>query len=123
MQVRQLFTASAIPRSSPPRPRATRRPADLRKLLTHDAERGGTPIKLLSARWLLTHFQKEGNKAARLEHRQLLERKHPEAFIAGWKLERVLAELEERPGKDWYGKEIKAPFTCSRVVMVMLMSM
>ena len=71
----------------------------LRKLLTHDEGRGGIPIKLLSARWLLTHFQKEGNEAARLEHRQWLEREHPEAFIAGEALERVLAELEERTVK------------------------
>ena len=70
--------------------------ADLRKLLTHDEERGGIPIRLLSARWLLTHFQKEGNEAARLEHRQWLEREHPEAFVSGETLERVLAELEVR---------------------------
>ena len=31
--------------------------ADLRKLLTYDEERGGIPIRLLSARWLLTYFQ------------------------------------------------------------------
>ncbi len=68
--------------------------AVLRKLLTDDAERGGIPIRLLSARWLLTHFRKEGKKAARLKHRQWLEREHPEAFIAGETLERVLAEVE-----------------------------
>ena len=68
----------------------------LRKLLTHDEERGGIPIRLLSARWLLTHFQAEGNEAARLEHRQWLEREHPEAFVSGEALERVLAEVEER---------------------------
>ena len=73
--------------------------ADLRKLLTHDEERGGIPIRLLSARWLLTHFQKEGNEGARLEHRQWLEREHPEAFLAGEALERVLAEVEERTVK------------------------
>ena len=78
--------------------------AVLRKLLTHDAERGGVPIKLLSARWLLTHFQAEGNEAARLEHRQWLEREHPEAFIAGEALERVLAEVEERKVKYTFGK-------------------
>ena len=70
--------------------------ADLRKLLTYDEERGGIPIRLLSARWLLTYFQAEGNETARLEHRQWLEREHPEAFIAGEALERVLAEVEER---------------------------
>ena len=73
--------------------------ADLRKLLTYDEERGGTPIRLLSARWLLTHFQAEGNETARLEHRQWLEREHPEAFVSGEALERVLAELEERTVK------------------------
>ena len=76
--------------------------ADLRKLLTHDEERGGIPIRLLSARWLLTYFQAEGNETARLEHRQWLEREHPEAFVSGEKLERVLAELEERTLK-WKG--------------------
>ena len=73
--------------------------AVLRKLLTHDAERGGIPIRLLSARWLLTYFQAEGNETARLEHRQWLEREHPEAFVSGEALERVLAELEERTVK------------------------
>ena len=81
--------------------------ADLRKLLTHDEERGGIPIRLLSARWLLTYFQKEGNETARLEHRQWLEREHPEAFVSGEALERVLAELEERTVKykDRRGEE------------------
>jgi hypothetical protein len=68
--------------------------ADLRKLLTHDATLGGVPIKLLSARWLLTFFQAEGNEGARLEHRQQLEREHPEAFVAGEALERLLAEVD-----------------------------
>ena len=80
--------------------------ADLRKLLTYDEERGGIPIRLLSARWLLTYFQAEGNETARLEHRQWLEREHPEAFVSGEALERVLAELEERTVKyEDYGKE------------------
>ena len=96
-------------RRSPSRSRCRRRSAaatarysttaDLRKLLTHDEERGGIPIRLLSARWLLTHFQAEGNETARLEHRQWLEREHPEAFVSGEALERVLAELEERTVK------------------------
>ena len=47
-------------RRSPPRPRASTT-ADLRKLLTYDEERRGIPIRLLSARWLLTYFQAEGN--------------------------------------------------------------
>ena len=84
--------------------------ADLRKLLTHDATLGGTPIKVLSVRWLLTFFQSEGNEEARLEHRQWLEREHPEAFVSGEALERVLAELEERTlkwkTKEW-GKEVE----------------
>ena len=71
--------------------------ADLRKLLTHDAERGGIPIRLLSARWLLTYFQAEGNETARLEHRQWLEREHPEAFVVGDAVERVLLELDRVP--------------------------
>ena len=78
--------------------------ADLRKLLTYDEERGGIPIRLLSARWLLTYFQAEGNETARLEHRQWLEREHPEAFVSGEALERVLAELEERTVKYTWGK-------------------
>ena len=44
------------------------------------------------ASWLLTYFQAEGNEAARLEHRQWLEREHPEAFVSGKALDRVLAE-------------------------------
>ena len=56
-------------------------------------------------RRLLTHFQKEGNETARLEHRQWLEREHPEAFVSGETLERVLAELEERTVKVYGGRE------------------
>ena len=84
--------------------------ADLRKLLTYDEERGGIPIRLLSARWLLTYFQAEGNETARLEHRQWLEREHPEAFVSGEALERVLAELEGRTVKYkcWRGEEKEA---------------
>ena len=37
--------------------------ADLRKLLTHDEERGGIPIRLLSARWLLTYFRRRAMRA------------------------------------------------------------
>ena len=73
----------------------------LRSLLVHDADLGGVPIRLLSARWILEHFQAPGNEAARLEHRQALERDHPEAFVQGEMLERVLAELEERQVSEW----------------------
>ena len=83
--------------------------ADLRKLLTHDKERGGIlPIRLLSARWLLTHFKQTGNETARLysstgsgssaSTRRRSCRARPQ-------LEQVLAELEERTvkfmGKEW----------------------
>ena len=37
---------------------------ELRKLLTHDADRGGVPVRLLSARWLLEFFQAEGHEGA-----------------------------------------------------------
>ena len=66
----------------------------LRGLLTHDAALGGVPIKLLSARWVLDFFQAAANASARLEHRQALEREHPEAFVAGGAVERLLAEVE-----------------------------
>ncbi len=66
----------------------------LRGLLTHDAALGGVPIKLLSARWVLDFFQAAANASARLEHRQALEREHPEAFVAGEAVERLLAEVE-----------------------------
>ena len=66
-------------------------PAVLRALLMHNVARGGVPIKFLSARWLLTYYQ--ANPEARLEHRQHLERIAPEAFMAGAKLERLLAGL------------------------------
>ena len=93
--------------------------ADLRKLLTYDEERGGIPIRLLSARWLLTHFTAEGNETARLEHRQWLEREHPEAFVSGEALERVLAELEGRTVKwkwsDGREKEEHGNFYMSKV--------
>ena len=66
----------------------------LRGLLTHDAALGGVPIKLLSARWVLDFFQAAANASARLEHRQALEREHPEAFVAGEAVQRLLAEVE-----------------------------
>ena len=66
----------------------------LRGLLTHDAALGGVPIKLLSARWVLDFFTAAANASARLEHRQALEREHPEAFVAGEAVERLLAEVE-----------------------------
>ena len=66
----------------------------LRGLLTHDAALGGVPIKLLSAHWVLDFFQAAANASARLEHRQALEREHPEAFVAGEAVQRLLAEVE-----------------------------
>ena len=78
----------------------------LRALLSHDAALGGVPIKLLSARWLLTYFQ--ANAEARLEHRQHLERTAPEAFVTGAKLERVLAELVSGTCMAEVGGEYKA---------------
>ena len=71
----------------------------LRALLSHDAELGGVPIRLVSARWLLEHFQAEAHAGERLEHRQALERAHGDApFVHGEMLERVLRELE--PDED-----------------------
>ena len=74
-------------------------PTELRLLLTHNERLGGVPIRLLSVRWLL--FEYKATSRPRLEHRQALERQFGDAaFIAGEKLERVLAELEE---VDMYG--------------------
>ena len=78
----------------------------LHALLSHDAALGGVPIKLLSARWLLTYFQ--ANAEARLEHRQHLERTAPEAYVTGAKLERVLAELVSGKYMAEVGGEYKA---------------
>ena len=73
----------------------------LRALLSHDAGLGGVPIRLVSARWLLEHFQAEAHAGERLEHRQALERAYGDApFVHGEMLERVLRELV--PGK--FGK-------------------
>ena len=77
--------------------RAKRRyfaPAVLRTLLTHDAERGGVPVRLLSARWLLTHFSARGNEGKRLEHRQQLEREHGDAPFVHGECSSASAELE-----------------------------
>lgn len=77
--------------------------SSLRALLTHDRARGGVPIKLLSARWLLEYFQAEDHAGERLEHRQVLERTHGEApFVGGEALERVLRELELPGGEHGY---------------------
>ena len=77
-------------------------PTELRLLLTHNERLGGVPIRLLSVRWLL--FEYKATSRPRLEHRQALERQFGDAaFIAGEKLERVLAELEE---VDMYGNMV-----------------
>ena len=78
-------------------------PTVLRTLLTHDEARGGVAIRLVRARWLLEHFQAD-DAAARLEHRQELERRHGDApFVAGEMLQRVLAEMvggEQHPAGE-----------------------
>ena len=64
---------------------------------TDQAERAVAPHMLPS----------RGQRGRGLEHRQWLEREHPEAFVSGEALERVLAELEERTVKlkDHYGRD------------------
>ena len=86
--------------------------ATLRALLSHDAELGGVPIRLVSARWLLEHFQAEAHAGERLEHRQALERAHGDApFVHGEVLERVLRELEPIRGCCQYvGKAADGEF-------------
>ena len=80
--------------------------SELRTLLTHDSARGGVPIRLVKASWLLVYFQ--ANKRARLEHRQHLERTTPEAFVDGAMLERVLAELASGEYMTAVGGEYKS---------------
>ena len=80
--------------------------SELRTLLTHDSARGGVPIRLVKASWLLVYFQ--ANKRARLEHRQHLERTTPEAFVDGAMLERVLAELASGEYMTEVGGEYKS---------------
>ena len=69
------------------------------------------PIRLVKASWLLKHFQAAGNESLRLEHRQALEREHPEAFVAGGAVQRLLAEVErgayvaEAPGGGYEAVE------------------
>ena len=46
--------------------------ATLSALLSHDAELGGVPIRLVSARWLLEHFQAEKHAGERLEQLSLI---------------------------------------------------
>ena len=48
----------------------------LSALLHHDPALGGTPVRLLRARWLLERLRRP------LGYRQLLERDHPEAFAS-----------------------------------------
>ena len=101
--------------------------AHLRKLLMHDPELGGTPIRMVRARWLLEHFQAVGNEAERLEHRQALERAHGDApFVSGAMLERVLAELESGAFQgvkiasfDNYDKSNKQPIMMDMSLMAM----
>ena len=74
----------------------------LRSLLTHDNTLGGVPIKVLSARWLITFFQSAAG-GTRLERRQVLESSHPQAFASAEMVERVLEEVEmhEFCGVKW----------------------
>ena len=65
----------------------------LRSLLTHDKKLGGVPIKLLSARQLITFFQSAAG-GTRLERRQVLEASQPEAFASAAMIEKVLEEVE-----------------------------
>ena len=67
----------------------------LRSLLTHDDALGGVPIKLLSARRLITFFQSAAT-GTRLERRQALEASHSKAFASAEMIERVLTEVETR---------------------------
>ena len=48
--------------------------AEVRTLLTHDPKLGGTPIRMLSARWLLEYFQAAGNEAKQRRERELFDR-------------------------------------------------
>ena len=66
----------------------------LHGLLTPDPERGGgVPVRLLSARNLISMVQ--AGRLPRLERRQALERDHPEVFLSDAALARVLAEVED----------------------------
>ena len=55
----------------------------LRALLTHDSALGGVPIRLLSARRLLTDF---GGVEARLKHRRQLEQESAQVFVSASKV-------------------------------------
>ena len=66
--------------------------AALRKLLTFDRKRGGIPIRVIRARWMLEWFCEPRRK---LPTRQELEEKYPEAFADEAMVERLLAEVEE----------------------------
>lgn len=65
----------------------------LRRLLSHDAELGGTPIVLVRARWLLEEFGRLGSTAV-LSTRQQLARQSPDAFADGAMVEALLREVE-----------------------------
>jgi hypothetical protein len=71
----------------------------LSALLLHDLARGGTPVRLVRARWLLETFG-QTNTVAILGHRQRLERDYPESgsncpFVGERMLERLLQEVAE----------------------------
>jgi hypothetical protein len=69
-------------------------PAALAALVRPDPALGGTPVRLLRARWLLETFQAD-SAPAMLGHRQRLERESPAAFAGEAMLERVLREVAE----------------------------
>ena len=65
----------------------------LKALLTAAPGVGAPAVKLLRGRWLLDYFQKQSG--VRLEHRQALERAHPEAFADEKMIKRILEEVEQ----------------------------
>ena len=84
----------------------------LRSLLTHDDMLGGVPIRLLSARRLITFFQLAAG-GTRLERRQVLEASRSEAFASAAMIERVLEEVETggfRGVKGHYGGDLIGEF-------------
>ena len=93
----QANTAEERPAAGPEE-RYVRRDA-LLKMLSPDESVGGTPIKLLRARWLLEHFRV--HTTATLVSRQECETAHPDAFADAAMVSAIVNECEH--ANDLFG--------------------
>lgn len=86
----EVVAATYAIRSSVDAPERFRDVTALRAVLLHDDDRGGVPIRLVRARWLLDEARAERNYTFRVDRRQSIE---ASAFASVAMIERLLLEV------------------------------